>query len=101
MISGMTVAPSQRTYRDSRITAARRRAPPADPVALRLTALPTHFGETRSRTATAPGRTGPPVRHDNRGAIRPIQPDGTRLMPMILGLRSRVQEVQDHYGLLE
>jgi hypothetical protein len=33
--------------------------------------------------------------------MRPIQPDGTGLMPMILDLRSRVQEVQDHYGLLE
>ena len=41
--------------------------------------------------ATAPlGLTGPPVRNDNRGAIRPIQPDGARLVPMILGLPARM-----------
>jgi hypothetical protein len=97
---------AQPTYRHSWITAACR---PADPAAWRsairpdlrplggrapgpilepyaLTALPTHLGETRSRTATAPARTGPPVRNDNRGAVRPIQPDGTGLSADDLGL---------------
>ena len=98
MILGLTVAP--------RITAACGRADPAAwrsaiqpdlrPLGGRahrpilkpyaLTALPTHVGEARSRTATAPARTGPPVRNDNRGAIRPIQPDGTRLGADDLGL---------------
>ena len=45
------------------------------------------YPPTSGKRHRTPGLTGPPVRNDNRGAIRPIQPDGTGLVPMILGLR--------------
>jgi hypothetical protein len=47
----------------ARSAAAWRSGPPADPGALRLAALLTHVGETRSRTATAP-RPDRPARQE-------------------------------------
>jgi len=66
--------------------AAWRSGPRADPGALRPDCTTHPPRRTRSRTATAPARTGPPVRNDNRGAVRPIQPDGTGLSADDLGL---------------